>query len=125
MKGASHYNSPEVPNEAGWSVRFKESELHGDLAPDPEVIPDRHEDMKMGSPLPKPDKAWKEIMKQVRAVGRSSSPTFSHPAIGETVDQVGGWLQICNASEASLPKIRQAFIFAMRENAKERKEPSK
>jgi len=38
IEDASSYNSPEIPNNANWTVRFKEADLSSDLAPDSNVI---------------------------------------------------------------------------------------
>lgn len=48
--------------------------------------------------LPSPAEAWGEILSQVRFVGSYGRPSFSHPAIANTVASVG-WRAICMSDE--------------------------
>jgi hypothetical protein len=48
----------------------------------------------VGGHLPDGDEAWGEVMDQIRAVGSSASPSFSHDAIAKVVHAMG-WRELC------------------------------
>lgn len=59
-----------------------------------------------GSVTQQADLAWGELLQQIRRVGYIGTPTFTHPAILETVRQVwGGWSQLCETLPSEGPEL--------------------
>ncbi len=67
------------------------------FAPGPGQVRKRALEM-VGSQVPSADEALAEVYRQIAAVGYLGLPEWSHPAIGDTVAAMGGWLALC-ASE--------------------------
>lgn len=68
--------------------------------------------------VPDGDVAWGEVMAQVNRRGRGRSWSFSHPAIGETVERLGQDA-ICDTPVESIGTTRAQFLRAY-EHAKGR-----
>jgi hypothetical protein len=52
----------------------------------------------LADPMPDADRALAEVNAAVRNPGAYGHPVWSHPAVGATVDAMGGWQAVC-ASE--------------------------
>jgi len=68
-----------------------------------------------GALAPTPAQAWGEISHQSGTTGRTGSPAWSHPAIGEAVKTVGWW-NICNSSNSET--LRSQFLKIYEDNQK-------
>lgn len=60
----------------------------------PTIAEFREAAQKVCSPLPEPEEAWEEVMRQVREIGSYGRPEFSHEIINRAVATVG-WMNIC------------------------------
>lgn len=59
-----------------------------------------------GSADQRADFAWGEVLEQIRRVGYMGSPTFTDPAISDTVCQVwGGWRRLCETLPGEGPEL--------------------
>ncbi len=56
--------------------------------------------------------AWAEVQDRMRHGGHWDSPKFSHPRIQQTVDAVGGWLNLCTNNMSAVVADRSQFIKA-------------
>ena len=61
---------------------------------------------RLGVLAPSPSEAWGEIVEQSNIAGRNAPPTFSHPAITETV-RIFGWWNLCNST--NMDTLRAQF----------------
>lgn len=52
---------------------------------------------------PDVDQAWREVERQVGAVGTNGSPKFSHEAIADAVASIG-WRTICQSTQVSIER---------------------
>src|SRR5262245_58161648 len=50
-----------------------------------------------GDPTPSPavDQAWGELLAAIRHYGYTGAPEWSHPALAQVVEHLGGWVHIC------------------------------
>lgn len=88
-----------------------ELDAHGrEFAPTPGMI--RAQALaRAGLGAPDFDQALAEAMLTARTVGRTGTPEWSHPAIGNAVAALGGWSAFCNSEnpEALRAHFRQAY----------------
>lgn len=56
---------------------------------------------------PAAEDPWGEVTGELARVGHVGSPRFSHPEIGQAVDAIGGWAQLCRST--SIGYDRAAF----------------
>lgn len=54
-------------------------------------------------PKPESDQAWTEVLAAVTRYGRSKSPPWSDPMIGQAVDAIG-WDTICNSTAIGIER---------------------
>lgn len=87
-----------------------------EFAPGPGVIRRRALELASPSTVPDGDAAWAEVLEQIARVGYIGKPTFSHPAIEETV-RAFGWLPLCQSETVMADR---AHFLRMYANAAER-----
>lgn len=66
------------------------------------------------STLPEPEAAWQEVLKQVRSVGYTGKPTWSHEAVGRTAMALyGSWVQLCRSLTPENMGVDRAHFLKM------------
>lgn len=70
------------------------------------------------SGIPDAFTAWGEVMKSFGPYGRYRVPEWTHPLIKESVDAIGGYLNLCNSDNATADRAR--FIQAYETLARRR-----
>lgn len=63
-----------------------------------------------GDPDSRKLQAWTMVETAVRRVGGYESVVFDDPAIMAVIDEMGGWISICDVSEKELPFRRNEFL---------------
>jgi len=66
---------------------------------------------RLGVLAPSPSEAWGEIVEQSNIAGRNAPPTFSHPAITETV-RIFGWWNLCNSTNMDTLRAQFTRMYA-------------
>jgi hypothetical protein len=61
--------------------------------------------------LPDGDQAWAEVVHQIRTVGHTGRPAWSHPAIAETVRAMG-WLELCASTNQVADRAHFLRLYA-------------
>lgn len=67
--------------------------------------------LEVALPLPAPDEAWGEVVRQIRDVGSYAAPRFSAVPIAEAV-QTMGWRAICASEEPERTAERFKGLYA-------------
>lgn len=71
---------------------------HSDFPPGPGAF--RKRAIELSSPaVPSADQALAEVYQQLASVGSYGTPTWSHPAVGNAVDAMGGWRYLCGSED--------------------------
>lgn len=65
------------------------------------------------SGVPDASQAWRAVMREVSRVGHSQPPDFGHAAIGEAVEAVGGWRQLCLSDNPVSERMRFIQAYEM------------
>lgn len=55
-------------------------------------------------------KAWSKVEKAVRSVGSYETVIFDEPAIMASIENLGGWIRLCQMKEDELPFRRNEFV---------------
>lgn len=63
-----------------------------------------------GDPDSRKLQAWTMVETAVRRVGGYESVVFDDPAIMAVIDEMGGWIAICDVNEKELPFRRNEFL---------------
>jgi hypothetical protein len=50
--------------------------------------------------------AWGEVLAELRRVGHTSSPSYPHPLIGDSVKAIGGWRRLCESTDMTADRSR-------------------
>ena len=61
------------------------------------------------SPAPTVEAAWAEVLEAARNRGRDDRPSWSHPAVGVALDNVGGYRHLCDQPDAYLNVTRREY----------------
>jgi len=57
------------------------------------------------------DEAWAEVQRQIRTVGYYGQPTWSHPAIAQTVHTLG-WDRLCSSTNPEMDRAHFLRFYA-------------
>lgn len=65
----------------------------------------------VGGILPTAAAAWGEVVEQIRAIGASEAPKWSHEIIKQVVQEVGGWTNLCKSTRPDADRTRFLAAF--------------
>lgn len=68
-------------------------------------------DMSTDDRLPLPGEAWEEVVKQMKIIGYTGKPQFSHELIEKTVQAMGGWINLCQSTEGMVDRAHFIKIY--------------
>lgn len=60
---------------------------------------------------PLPGEAWAEVAQQMRDIGYTGRPTFSHPLIEKTVQAMGGWIALCQSEDGMVDRAHFLKVY--------------
>jgi hypothetical protein len=66
---------------------------------------------RLGVLAPSPSEAWGQVVEQSTIAGRNVSPSFTHPAITETV-RIFGWWNLCHSTNPDTLRAQFTRMYA-------------
>src|SRR5688572_11242758 len=63
-----------------------------------------------GDPESRSLQAWSNVEKSIGRVGPHQSVVFDDPAVMASIDDMGGWIELCGITDEELPYKRQEFV---------------
>ncbi len=56
--------------------------------------------------LPSSEVAWTEVIGELKRVGHTEAPKFSHRLVGDAVKKMGGWFRLCSSPNGVAERAR-------------------